>query len=245
VEYRLQKLRDSREANRENREHTPLYLVLQAVRGYHELSASWDSVQQAVEQTIRELEEILSLVPEEDDRWAELCRESALLLAEFSEASLPELEQLESEFLSLDLNECYRRLEAGKIWSQLSARLDLDIPEWELTSGHYTTVLATMEQWLEGVCPLSCLEEQKERVQRQLTEYTGLYLSPDEWTIEVAMGDQLLQEGLECWMQGLTRLCEAVAGNRPASVARGLELLLAGNYKLIQVERLAALDSSA
>lgn len=242
MEYRLQKLREAREATREDRAHTPLYLVLQAVRGYQELSASWEAVQQAVEQTLRELDAILSLAPEED-RFGELCQESVLALQDFSLESMGVLEVLESGFLQLDLNECYAQLEAGKIWSGLSARLEADVPEWELTAGHYSGVLAKMEQWLEGDCPLACLEEHQERVQRQLTEYAGVYLAPDEWTIEVALGDLLLQEGLECWMQGLARLHEAVVANRPGHVVRGLELLLAGNHKLIQVERLAALDS--
>ncbi len=245
MDYQLEKLRAARDSAFEEGVRTPVYLVLQSARGYQGLSTSWDGLQQAVTQTLAELDEILRLA-EEDDRWTELCDETTQVLQECTqEAQVPDLiatlEQLEAEFLELDLTACYARLEEGQAWSRVASSLDFEIPEWELTAGHYTLVLAAMEEWLEGVSPVAFLEEQLERTHAQLAEYAGAYLAPEEWTYEVATADQLLQEGLECWVQGLTRLREAVVQGQPGSVPRGLELLLGGNHKLIQVERLASL----
>lgn len=248
MNYHLEKLRASLDAEREDRARTPVYLVLQTARAYQSLGASWEGLRQAVEQTASELEEILELV-EEADRWSELCQESLSVLRDFREESelaeaIAAFEGLETEFLALDLTACYARLEEDEAWARISRQLDLEISEWALTAGHYSLILAAMESWLEGACPLALLDGHISRVHGQLHDYAATYLTPEEWTLEVATADQLLLEGLECWMQGLTRLREAVESGNPLRVPGGLELLLGGNHKLIQVERLAHLDGA-
>lgn len=189
----------------------------------------------------------------EEDRWLELCLAGQQRLEEFLQAPVESeleplcqaLEQLESDFLELDLSACYARLEAGQAWARLMEHLDREILPWELAEGHYTTILAALEDWLGGSSPEALLAEHSQRIQDQLEEYASSYLTPEEWTLEVALADQLLQEGLECWMQGLERLQDSVQRGQPAQVSRGLELLLAGNHKLIQAERLTRLQPRA
>lgn len=246
---RFEKLLAARESQREQRPLTPVYLALQSGRSYLGLSLSWAGLLQALTQSGRELEGILQMVQDED-RWSALCLAAHQLLEDFLQAPVEgeleplcqALEQLESEFLELDLSACYARLEAGQAWARLMDHLDHEILPWQLAEGHYTTILAALEDWLGGASPGELLEAHQQRIQEQLTEYSSSYMTPEEWTLEVALADQLLQEGLECWMQGLIRLQEAVQRGQPGHVSRGLELLLAGNHKLLQAERLARLQ---
>ncbi|MCE7871017.1 hypothetical protein DYH09_11650, partial [bacterium CPR1] len=77
-------------------------------------------------------------------------------------------------------------------------------------------------------------------VEGQLEEYEASYLSAEEWTLEVALGDRLLLEGLHGWRDGLSMLSLAVSRGQLPAVDEALLLLLEGNRKLIQVQILQA-----
>lgn len=130
---------------------------------------------------------------------------------------------------------------------ELWSRIDQEIPMEVLLAGNLERVASAVWAWVEGECAAEACLETFRAVRAALLEqqeaYEQTYVMEGEWTVEVAMADRLLCEGVEGWLHGLERL-ESRLSRGARDLEDDLSLLMDANRRLIYLERLVALISS-
>lgn len=236
-ERRLEMLRRAQEQNLESgRAYTPLYAVLESRDRYRAGLLSQEALQQAVQNCQEILDGLINHL--------EPCPEAIFQAAEHLRlGELDELEPCQSRLEQLDLYPLLRAAEREGHRLRLQAHADLEVEQSELVAGHYRQLEILLDRWLEGgegaEAVASCLEEHRLRIQSSLEGYESSYLQPEEWTMEVALADQLLREGHLFWLHGLELLQRSLDEDDEGLMDEGLGLLLDGNRSFVLVERLA------
>lgn len=160
---------------------------------------------------------------------------------------LAELESLDSQLaasgMSAPLLAHLTRRQGEVLWS----RIDQEVPMDLLLAGHLERVASSVWAWVEGECTAQACVEVIGAVRVALLEqreaYEQTYVMEGEWTVEVAMADRLLCEGVEEWLHGLDRLEARISGGG-GDLEDDLSRLMDANRKLIYLERLVALISA-
>ncbi len=77
------------------------------------------------------------------------------------------------------------------------------------------------------------LEKMKESVVKTKKEYEKTCIYPDEWTVEVAAGDRLLTEGINCYEESLNFIDKHLSGKDEIKLNEGLVGIYEANKKLV------------
>ncbi|MBI3924200.1 MAG: hypothetical protein HY319_01540 [Armatimonadetes bacterium] len=234
----------------------PLHLPVEAARRYLDLVGTLAELRLSILETAPELALVVDAREEGldvDPTWVELCERGLSILHAFpledpdpqepSQEMLHSLEALGRDFDRLDLVEMSRRLQAARDAQRILESLEQDIDEEELEAGRFQQVENLLEALLDGLVTPEEAHDRLHDLLEELSEQRGRheqdYVNPEEWTVEAALSDRFLWEGIEDWLRGLEGLCQACWEPTPASLRPGLETLLEGHRKLLNVDLLA------
>lgn len=212
---------------------SPLFSVIESLQRFrHGLLSS-----EVVEQIVLEARQHLAALPEH----ISLVVEAQTLLDRFPEMADEQLQELHEQFLQLDLGSLLEQAERERCQARLQAHCLLEIEEEELKLGHFEAIEQELRCWLDGEQPLEQLLEtlrhHQQRVRSAWESYESTYMEAAEWTLEVALADQLLREAHQLWLEGLDLLEISLEGEETTDQA--LNLLLEGNRQFVLVERLS------
>ncbi len=246
---------EQRERGLDRRTHLSLlYPVLAGVERYLDFSGDWESLVTALEEVHAELVTVLQALEQlgQGLDLAELGEEildhlESLPLEEPGEESelrlfFSSLESLEERWIEHDLGKLQAYLQSARERDQLLARLQEPGREKE-EEGRYQTVLgwwqAVAEQRLESAIAFQRCQTLLEEMKAGLRAYETTPLSPEEWTAEVALSDELLQEAFQLWLQGLTSLAQSCLAVDGEQASEALTLIRQGNRCFLLAEQLS------
>ncbi len=248
---RFQRLRRDLEHELQvQRPYTPIYALLGALERYQRGLFAEEALKGELQRCLDELEGMLDYL-EENDPEQSACAvfaEALDILEEFFELEVSEFHRellaLEPRFLDLNLQFLGHQAERHQHYARLQKILDEPVPEEELIAGYYQEIEATVGEWFDEELPdreaIEVLETHLHRVEKGKRGYEESYLPEGDWTIDVAVCDELLQSAYQSWLQGLADLLEAIQESDPEQAEVGLGSLLNGNYAFVQVRRLAS-----
>lgn len=117
-----------------------------------------------------------------------------------------------------------------------------DDEDADLLAPNYVTIESSCKALLEGEISreafLAVLEELRKRILHSRSLYQATYVEPAEWTMESALGDALLEEGMDAWLQALDGLQACASSGSPEDMASWLDLAFQANGRLYLVRRL-------
>lgn len=149
------------------------------------------------------------------------------------------LEALNQKFIIL--NQKFFHKESGE--KEIIDRVLERIPAEDFITGNYERIKETGEKFFNEEIGE---EEFKRRIDDMLDlirncrrEYEDTYISPEEWTLEVATGDKVLLEGLNEWERGLMSLNDSMGLMDEDSLKRAMDKIYEGNKKLVINQYLA------
>ncbi|MCA9792061.1 MAG: hypothetical protein KC910_09715 [Candidatus Eremiobacteraeota bacterium] len=236
----FQRLRRDLEQGLSNRPYTPLYSLLSSLDRYHRGVFSEEALVAELERSHAELSELQASYDQP------VLLEALELLESYNEMELDEfqtaLEALEPRLLSLDLAAMGSQAERRRHHARLQALMDEPVAEDELILGFYKEIEDRLAAWFEGEAEdlTPFLEGHLARSKAASEDYEGTYVDEQEWTMEVALADELLQHAYQSWTHGLGLLLDSVKSNSPELAEEGLSALLGGNHSFIKVDRLAS-----
>ncbi|MGE0494930.1 MAG: hypothetical protein AB7S38_37315 [Vulcanimicrobiota bacterium] len=235
----FQRLRRDLEQSLNQRPYTPLYSLLASLDRYHRGVFSEEALVTELERSHAELSE-LQVTHEQP-----VLLEAVELIENYNEMELDEfqaaLEALEPRLQALDLAAMGSQAERQRHHARLQALMDEPVPEDELLLGYYKEIEDRLASWFEsdGEDPTPLLAGHLARIRAASDDYEGTYVEEQEWTMEVALADELLQHAYQSWAHGLGLLLEAVQSGSPELAEEGLSALLSGNHSFVKVDQLA------
>jgi len=116
------------------------------------------------------------------------------------------------------------------------------ISEEDFNTTGYHSIKKSSEKFYKGEINKTgfndSLEEMLEIIEVAKANYEETYISPDEWTIEVYLGDKMLLEGLQGWGKGLNILKNCSNKDRD-NIDKALGIIYEANKKLVINQHLA------
>lgn len=232
---------------------TPLAPLRESVLSYLLGEDTWAELQGNLEQAY---EQLCRLLEREDvgDDLAEVAELALDLIEQVPPEETAEPEQLRdllSQWVCLDrrlqpgLQRVERRRLAAEDRRYLLAQIEQPVSERQLEAGHYRRVVDWTESTFAGEQTgeqtLDRLASLHSRFVEASQQYRSSSAGKDEWTAEVALADELLEQAFDCWLNGLEALAQGCCALDEQEASEGLELLRHGNGYFIMVERLAHL----
>lgn len=244
----LDRLRRDLEGFQGERPYTPLYSLLTILGRQESGLVAESTVAAEVARTNKELEETLEALDQMDSDHpaCDVFGEALDILEDFSDGDAArfraDLESVESRFLGLDLEGLGRGAELYHYRLKLQKILEQKVEEKDLVTGHYLELEGAVGDWLEGDMDankvLALLGRHRQRVESAHQAYESSYFEAGEWTVAVALADDLLQSGYRGWLEGLKMLEAGLVEGKDVEVEEGLARLLNGNFHFVQVSRL-------
>ncbi len=238
---------------------SPLFGFQENLFAFGEGTLSWEQVQTALEESHAKLLDTLEQACHRP--WGGLVEERlnrALDLLETFPAEVPEpgwirefcrqLRRLGGQ-LEPAFREFTERQAAEDEKQQLLELLNFEISDSELEAGHFGEVADWLGDVFEEEQPAEeavlVMTSLHQRFRRELGNYQSTYICPSEWTVRVALSDELLLQGYSLWLEGLELATQACNQRNEEVALESLELLRAGNRNFIQVEHLAISPAGA
>ena len=227
--------------------------ALDTGQAYVDVLGTWDEFDLALDELYGLLVGLLEDLyddPACPDALADLCQEAVVFLEEAdleeSTSELPpflsQLEVYETRFASFELAHYLDLVRARRERERLEAKVDQDIPDEVLESGHLSVLIALVDEVFHGEgdneAAVEVMAQLSEKLERQRVAYEQTPMRPEEWTSKVALADELIQHGLELWQQGLEGLAQSCLAEDESAAVTSLEELRQANRCLIKVELL-------
>lgn len=252
---KLKRLQEARTFAREGpARYSPLYVVVESATRYLDLSGTWQQLLTVAEETRVAFEDLLGQEeanPDHDPQLLDLVENTLDVLEGLSQAhsdDLPEvlrqLEWLDEQLQSFDLRAVYQRLLLQRERRELLQEVESQFSDEQLEAGTLQQIIAMCDQLVHaGGDPeeaLDYLEEIRAQLHLRLEGYEQTPLREEEWTLEVALADDWMQQGYQLWFQALEGLSQSsLPPVDEEAVLYWLERLRQGNRYWLLVERLA------
>ena len=227
--------------------YSPIYLVLEASRRYLAVACSHAEVIKSARRCALPLGDFADQLPA-GHSLLEILDAILETLEELEgeppgEVLVARLTRLEEQLVSHDLAGLHQQIEVREDQERLLRGLELGITEDDLTRGHYRILETELRRYFVLDEPIESLLERLEleltRIRASLSEYNSTYLDGDEWTVEVALADRYLIDGLSLWLVALGQLMEACLADDQEAAFACLQTLREGNRNFVLVDRLA------
>jgi len=153
-----------------------------------------------------------------------------------------ELEKLENIQKSISHEEDEKIIQEKYTEASIMEEVLKRVKEEEFITTGYLSIKKSAEEFYKGEINKTdfndSLEKMLEIIEAAKGDYEETYISPDEWTIEVYLGDKILFEGLEGWGKGLKTLKKCSNKDR-AIIDKAMDIIYEANKKLVINQHLA------
>jgi hypothetical protein len=238
---------------------SPLSELLKVTSDYTSNKISSKDLSRILEKTYNDLEKLIEENPDVFDKFSEGSDEAQLIedvfdiVCELDEAVMnqePAEGILEITGIMEELNQKFSKtfksvLNTNPLYTEeelVRSILD-ELTEEDLITSNYVRIEENSLKYLENQVSRKdfqmVLDEMKEIIQMTRSGYEESFISHNEWTMEVALGDKLFMDGLLEWEQALNFLTDCADSKNEEQITEGLDMLLEANKKLVMVQILA------
>ncbi|MFP4497527.1 MAG: hypothetical protein ACLFQV_04890 [Vulcanimicrobiota bacterium] len=254
------KIEMDRDLSEEDYLDSPVFELIQVFKRYIDLQATQKELKDSFEQGMNLLKEDVKKISleAEEKKPVEEFRATSLKLADFMKdiygkwgseelmfllkSKSVELEKLNNDYLKLR-KKCSKPACKKNGNQEVIEAICEKIDEAEYKTATYKTLETRTGEYLSGMIDedayYNTIEELWEIMESTRKSYEGVYISSQQITNEIAMGDNLLREGLEGWLDALNYIIESIQLMDEEGVQQGLQMAFESNKKLVTQQHLS------
>jgi len=240
-----------------NLKSSPLYNLLNTGKNYSHGKAKLMDFQDDLERTTLELEELKKEILDHSSD-SDVKEDFILIIEEILEELSYIGESMENRTFQSELNDFIELVEAlnhkfivlnKKFYhketgeKEIIARVLERISEDEFLTSNFQRIKEASEKYFHEEIKENefqeAIDDMLDLIRNCREEYEDTYISPEEWTLEVATGDKILLEGLEEWEIGLNNLNLLLTEPEQERLDSAIQKIFEANKKLVINQHLA------